>query len=131
MSGSAPTKNHAIVRVLAGLALFFLITLGGDALTAAMGIPFPGAVLGLVVTLALLLSPAGDALERTLAPAADILVPLLPLLLVPLAVGAMGLLESLGGHAGQIAIVIVVGWAVTAGVTAGSMLLMRRLARRR
>lgn len=126
MTESKPAPSGRASAVLLGLALFFAISLGGDAVTTALGIPFPGAVLGLLFVLTLMCTPAGARLERVLAPAADILVPLLPLLLVPLAVGAMGLFDVLGRQPWQIICVLFAGWLIAALVTACTMLVMRR-----
>jgi len=112
---------------LRGLAYLLLLQAAGEALTHALGLPFPGPVIGLI-----LLLPALQFtwIREPVVAAADLLLAHLSLLFVPVGVGVITHLDVLSRYGVQLAVVIVlstwIGMAVTAWVLRG---LLRRDAR--
>ena len=130
MSDDAQSKPRALARWLLGLGILVAFAAAGGALRDLLGLPIPGSTLGMIALLIVLLTPARRVASRWVAPAADSLVAVLPLLLVPLAVGIIGSFGTLAEHALAIAAALVAGWLVTF-VTAAFVadLLMRRTRR--
>ena len=75
--------------VLLGLLVLLALQLLGTALVALLHLPVPGAVVGLVLLVALGLARRGQVLTRAATPAADPLLGHLQLLFVPPGVGAV------------------------------------------
>jgi len=103
------------MTALQGLALLLLFQVAGDALTHALGLPFPGPVVGLML---LLVALRVSWLRAPIAAAAELLLTHLSLLFVPVGVGVVTYLPEVSRHAVPLLIVIVlstwIGLAVTA-----------------
>ena len=131
MSSTDSTKRQPARRfahVLLGVSLLLLLSLGAEAVARLVSLPLPGSVIGLVILVCIMLSPIGDRVEKVIAPGADVLVVMLPLLLVPLAVGVMDMVGSVGDALGGLAMSLVGGWLAAFMVTAGVHLIFRRRA---
>lgn len=128
----AQQKNGgmALARWLFGLGILVAFAVVGTLLQGWLGLPVPGSTLGMILLLVALLTPLRRIAARYVAPAADSLIAVLPLLLVPLAVGIVGSFGDLADHALAIAAALVAGWLVTF-LTAAFVadLLMRRVGR--
>lgn len=124
------TGAMALARWLLGLGILVAFAVVGNLLQGWLGMPVPGSTLGMILLLAVLLTPLRRIAAQYVAPAADSLIAVLPLLLVPLAVGIVGSFGDLAEHALAIAAALVAGWLVTF-VTAAFVadLLMRRVGR--
>jgi len=109
------------MTALQGLALLLMFQVAGDALTHALGLPFPGPVVGFVLLLAALRIAA---LRAPIATAADLLLTHLSLLFVPVGVGVITYLPVVSAHAAPLLVVIVLSTWIGLAVTA---LLLRRL----
>lgn len=100
---------------LRGFAILLLLQAAGEALTHALGWPFPGPVVGLVLLLPAL---ASATVREPVADAADILLTHLSLLFVPVGVGVITHLALVMQHGLPLLAVIVlstwIGLAVTA-----------------
>ena len=122
---SAKTQN--VPRWLFGLGVIVGFAAAGNAVQNLTGLPIPGSTLGMIALLALLATPLRGWLTRMVAPAADSLIAVLPLLLVPLAVGVIGSFGAIAENALAIIAALVIGWLVTF-LTAAFLadLLMRR-----
>jgi len=105
------------MSALRGLALLLLLQAGGEALTHALSLPFPGPVVGMVL---LLVALQWAPLREPIAAAAQLLLEHLSLLFVPVGVGVITHLGIVAAHGLQLAVVIVVstwlGMAATAAV---------------
>lgn len=103
------------MSALRGLALLLLLQAGGEALTHALSLPFPGPVVGMVL---LLLALPWAPLREPIAAAAQLLLEHLSLLFVPVGVGVVTHLGIVAEHGLQLAGVIVLstwlGMAATA-----------------
>jgi holin-like protein len=103
------------MSALRGLALLLLLQAGGEALTHALSLPFPGPVVGMVL---LLLALPWAPLREPIAAAAQLLLEHLSLLFVPVGVGVITHLGIVAEHGLQLAGVIVLstwlGMAATA-----------------
>ncbi len=109
---------------LRGLSMLLLLQAAGEALTHALGLPFPGPVVGMVLLLpALHWAPV----REPVAAAAGLLLQHLSLLFVPVGVGVITHLDLVARYGVRLLVVIVlstwVGMAVTALVLRG---LLRR-----
>jgi holin-like protein len=112
------------MQALRGLALLLLLQAAGEALTHALGWPFPGPVVGLV----LLLPALNLAWVRVpVAAAAEFLLGHLSLLFVPVGVGVVTQLPLLARHGPRLALVIVAStWIGLAATALVLRLLLRR-----
>ncbi|WP_158685356.1 CidA/LrgA family protein [Microbacterium halophytorum] len=111
--GRRGDRTRTIARWLLGAGVLVAFAAGGEALQRAASLPIPGSTLGMIALLVVLVLPFGNRLMRVVAPAADTLIAVLPLLLVPLAVGVIGAFGTLAEHALAIIAALVVGWLAT------------------
>lgn len=116
-----------VPRWLFGLGVIVAFAALGGLVQRLTALPIPGATLGMIALLALLATPLRGWLTRVVAPAADSLIAVLPLLLVPLSVGVIGSFGELAENALAIVAAILAGWLATF-LTAAFIadLLMRR-----
>ena len=101
---------------LAGLALLAALSTAGTALVAALGLPIPGPVLGLLVYTTLL--SLGIFVRSTVA--ARWLSSLLGALIVPPLVGIAAFSPVLAAGGWRLAVALVAGCVVTGVVTAAT-----------
>jgi holin-like protein len=113
------------MQALRGLALLLLLQAAGEALTHALGWPFPGPVVGLVLLLPALKLPA---VRVPVGAAAELLLGHLSLLFVPVGVGVVTQLPLLARHGPRLGLVIVLSTWAGMVVTA---LVLRALLRQR
>ncbi len=103
------------MTALRGLALLLLLQAAGDGLTHALALPFPGAVVGLVL---LSLALNWPWIREPVAAVAELLLANLSLLFVPVGVGVIMHLQLVSRYGVQLLLVIVlstwIGMAVTA-----------------
>lgn len=113
---------------LLGVGVLVGFAAGGDLVVRATHLPIPGSALGMIALLIVLLTPLGRRASRLVAPAADSLVAVLPLLLVPLAVGVIAAFGPLAEHALGIVAALVAGWLATflTAVFVSDLLMRRR-----
>lgn len=118
--------------VLLGLVVLLLAQMVGLALSALLGLPVPGVVIGIVLLVVLGLLRPTRAVLRVAEPAATPLLAHLQLLFVPPGVGILLELDSLAQNALPIALAVGGSFVVTL-LVAGTMLqaLLRRQDRRR
>jgi holin-like protein len=103
------------MNALRGLAILLLFQAAGESLTHALGWPFPGPVVALV----LLLPALGWApVRQPVAAIAELLLAHLSLLFVPVGVGVITHLQLVSRYGWQLALVIVVSTWVGLAVTA-------------
>ena len=114
-----------VPAALAALALLLGLQLLGTLLVDLTGLPVPGAVVGLVLLLAV--GAAHRGLIARAQPAADPLLRHLQLLFVPPGVGALTQLSEIAEHAAPLAVAVVGSFALGL-VVAGALLqaLLRR-----
>ncbi|MBL0418743.1 CidA/LrgA family protein [Ramlibacter sp. AW1] len=103
------------MQTLIGIAWLLGLQAAGEVLARALGLPFPGPVVGMLLLLvALNFQPVRDAVRSC----AEFLLLHLSLLFVPVAVGVMSYLPLLAAYGGRLALVLLVstwlGLAVTA-----------------
>ena len=125
-----PGRGPALARWLLGVGVLVAFAALGNLVLELADLPVPGSTIGMILLLALFATPARGPLLRVVAPAADSLAAVLPLLLVPLAVGIVGSFGPLAEHALALVTALVIGWLVTF-LTAAFVadLLMRRMRR--
>jgi len=103
------------VIALRGLAILLLLQAAGETLTHALGLPFPGPVVGLVLLLGCL---RFEWIRETVSAAADVLLANLSLLFVPVGVGVITHLDLVSAFGIPLLAIIVVstwlGMATTA-----------------
>jgi holin-like protein len=103
------------MMALRGLAILLLLQAAGEGLVRALGLPFPGPVVGLVLLLPALALPAMRAPVEAVA---DLLLAHLSLLFVPVGVGVITHLDLVSEYGLRLLLVIVlstwIGMAVTA-----------------
>jgi len=118
--------------VLLGLVVLLLAQMVGLGLSALLGLPVPGVVIGIVLLVVLGLLRPTRAVLRVAEPAATPLLAHLQLLFVPPGVGILLELDSLAQNALPIALAVGGSFVVTL-LVAGTMLqaLLRRQDRRR
>lgn len=118
--------------VLLGLVVLLLAQMAGLAVSALLGLPIPGVVLGIVLLVVLGLLRPTRAVLRVADPAATPLLAHLQLLFVPPGVGIILELRSLAQNALPIALAVGGSFVVTL-LVAGWLLqaLLRRQDRRR
>ncbi|GAB7190818.1 hypothetical protein NUM3379_15250 [Kineococcus sp. NUM-3379] len=116
-------RPTALPPVLFGLSLLLLLQLAGTALVAVLHLPVPGAVVGLVLLVALGVWRPTRLLGRLTAPAGHPLLAHLQLLFVPPGVGALLELSRLADNALPLALAVggsfvaallVTGWLLEA-----------------
>ncbi|WP_432504837.1 CidA/LrgA family protein [Kineococcus arenarius] len=115
-----------VPAALAALALLLGLQLLGTLLVDLTGLPVPGAVVGLVVLLAVGARHRG--LVARAQPAADPLLRHLQLLFIPPGVGALTQLSALAENAAPLAVSVVGSFA--AGLVVAGVLLQALLRRR-
>lgn len=94
---------------LRGLAWLLLFQVCGEVLARALGLPFPGPVVGMLLLMPALSLPM---VREPVALCAEFLLRHLSLLFVPVGVGVMSHLDLLGHFGGRMLLVIVVStWA--------------------
>lgn len=111
------------MTALRGLALLLLFQAGGEALTRALGLPFPGPVVGMLL---MLLGLQAESIREPVAQTAEFLLVHLSLLFVPVGVGVITHLELMSRYGFQLMGVILVSTWVGLSVTA---LVLRQLMR--
>jgi holin-like protein len=111
------------MTAIRGLALLLLLQAAGEGLTHALGWPFPGPVVGMVL---LLLALRLEAVRVPVAAAAELLLAHLSLLFVPVGVGVVTHLDLVSRHGVALLGVIVVSTWIGMATTA---LVLRRLMR--
>ncbi|WP_308469911.1 CidA/LrgA family protein [Kineococcus rubinsiae] len=116
-----------VPAVLAGLGVLLLLQLLGTLLVALLHLPVPGAVVGLVLLVALGVRHRG--LVRRVEPAGDPLLRHLQLLFVPPGVGVVTEASRLADAAGPLA--LAVGGSFAAGLVVAGLLLQALLRRGR
>ena len=118
--------------VLLGLVILLLAQMVGLGVSALLGLPIPGVVLGIVLLVLLGVLPATRGLVRRAEPAATPLLAHLQLLFVPPGVGIILELQVLAEHALPIALAVGGSFMLTL-VVSGLLLqaLLRRQDRRR
>jgi holin-like protein len=103
------------MTALQGLALLLALQAAGETVARALGVPLPGPVIGLLLTLPLLAWPP---IARRVEAVAAVLLGHLSLLFVPVGVGVVVHLQALVPYGWKLALVIgvstLVGMAVTA-----------------
>jgi holin-like protein len=109
------------MMALQGLALLLLFQAAGDVVIHALGWPFPGPVVGMVLVLGAL---QVGALRAPIAATAELLLSHLSLLFVPVGVGVITHLPLVSHYAARLLVVIVASTWIGLAVTA---LLLRRL----
>jgi holin-like protein len=103
------------MNALRGLAILLLFQAAGEGLTHALGLPFPGPVVALVLLLpALRWAPV----RQPVAAVAELLLAQLSLLFVPVGVGVITHLQLVSRYGWQLLVVIVVSTWVGLAVTA-------------
>jgi holin-like protein len=111
--------------MLAGLTILLLFQCLGEVIVHALGLPFPGPVLGLLL-LFLALSLRGGDVPKDLADAGHGILRHLSLLFLPAGVGVMLYWRTLSDSLAPIVVVLLVSTVVTIAVTA---LVVRALSR--
>lgn len=111
--------------MLNALTMILCCQLAGELAVAAMGLPVPGPVLGMVLMLAGLLIRGG--IPADIAATADVLLGNLSLLFIPAGVGVMLHLQLIEAEILPISAALVISTLLTIAVTA---LLMQALNRR-
>jgi putative effector of murein hydrolase LrgA (UPF0299 family) len=113
------------MQALRGFAWLLVLQSAGELLARALGLPFPGPVVGLVLLLAALHI---ETVRTPVAACADFLLAHLSLLFVPVGVGVMTHLGLIAEHGARMLAVIVLSTWIGLAVTA---LALRALVRRR
>ena len=108
---------------LQGLALLLLLQIAGEGLTRALGLPFPGPVVGLVL---LLVALRWAWIREPAAAIAEMLLTHLSLLFIPVGVGVITHLGLVSQFGWQLLLVIVLSTWIVLAVTA---VVLRRLLR--
>jgi holin-like protein len=111
--------------MLAGLTILLLFQCAGEVIVHALGLPFPGPVLGMLL-LFLTLALRGGGVPKDLADAAHGILRHLSLLFLPAGVGVMLYWRTLSNSLAPIVVVLLVSTIVTIAVTA---LVVRALSR--
>lgn len=112
--------------VLAALVLLLALQLVGTGVVALTGLPVPGAVVGLVLLLAV--GARSRGLVRRVEPAADPLLRHLQLLFVPPGVGALTQLPTIAANLGPLAVSVL--GSFVAGLVVAGVALQAQLRRR-
>jgi len=102
--------------MLAAIAALLVCQLTGEAVVRAVGLPFPGPVVGMILLFVLMLARA--PLPGALGNTADGLLQHLSLLFVPAGVGVVQHLEFLSGAGLRLLAVVVLTTLITLTVTA-------------
>ncbi len=110
-------RNSIVIgaHTLAGVLLCVALALGGEALVAALRLPVPGAILGLVVYLGWLSVGRGIGWSRR---GAALLIRWIGAMIVPALVGLQAYAGNLAGAALPLALLLVVTTLLTALATA-------------
>jgi holin-like protein len=124
--GEKRHPSRSFAHILLGVGLLLLLSIGGEVVARAVELPLPGSVLGLAVLVLVLLSPIGGRVEKIIGRGADALIVMLPLLLVPLAVGVLEILATVGGAVVGLVVSVVVGWLAAFAATAALYVPFRR-----
>jgi holin-like protein len=113
------------MNALRGLAVLLVLQAVGEALAHALGLPFPGPVIGMILLIPALQVPQ---LREPVRAAAEMLLDNLSLLFVPVGVGVITHLDLISRYGVRLLVVIVVSTWIGMAVTA---LLLNRLLRER
>lgn len=111
------------MQALRGLAWLLALQSVGELLSRGLSLPFPGPVIGMMLLLLALRSPA---VREPVAACADFLLSHLSLLFVPVGVGVMTHLSLLDRFGGRILVVIVLSTWAGLAVTVLTLRLMSR-----
>ncbi|RYX92301.1 MAG: CidA/LrgA family protein [Comamonadaceae bacterium] len=111
------------MQALRGLAWLLALQSFGELLSRGLSLPFPGPVIGMMLLLLALRSPA---VREPVAACADFLLSHLSLLFVPVGVGVMTHLSLLDRFGGRILVVIVLSTWAGLAVTVLTLRLMSR-----
>jgi holin-like protein len=119
----------ALLPLLAGLALLFAFSWAGEALRRATGWPVPGALLGMAGFWGVL--RISSALERWIAPGAELLLKHLPLFFLPAAVDLLGVVPGLRAQLLPLLATVLISGVLVLGGTGlcvqGCIALIKRL----
>jgi len=111
------------MMAIRGLAVLLLLQAAGEVITHALGLPFPGPVLGLILLLGCLPLPW---IRQPVSAAADVLLGNLSLLFVPVGVGVITHLDLVSTYGIPLLVVIVVSTWLGLATTALVMKAMSR-----
>jgi len=111
------------MQALRGLAWLLALQSLGELLSRGLSLPFPGPVIGMMLLLVALRSPA---VREPVGACADYLLSHLSLLFVPVGVGVMTHLSLLDQYGGRILVVIVLSTWIGLAVTVLTLHLMSR-----
>lgn len=123
------TRSATAAGWLGSFAVLIAFQLAGTGLVGLTGLPLPGPVIGLtLLAVALVAGRRGRAFRRrTVTPAADSLLDVLPLLFVPAGVGVVEFLPLLGTHLAAVTFALLASFTLTLLGTGGLVqLLLRR-----
>jgi holin-like protein len=93
------------VKGIKGFLIILLSLFAGNLVSLVIGLPIPGAIVGMLFLLTLLLLRVVKL--ETVEPAALLLISLLPLMFIPGAVGLMNLFDKFGGIIPQLLVIII------------------------
>lgn len=93
------------MKGLKGFLIILLSLFSGNLIVLATGLPFPGAIIGMLILLTLLLT--GAVKLTTVEPAAILLISLMALMFIPGAVNLMNMVDKFGGIIPQLLIIII------------------------
>lgn len=105
-------------RWIAGMTVLLLFLLAGEGIVRLCHLTVPGSIIGMLLLLAALQSPWGPRLEALVLAPGGSLVAIMPLLLVPLAVGLITEIGFLADDGLRAVIAMVAGWLVATAVSA-------------
>ncbi|SCL29272.1 holin-like protein [Micromonospora pallida] len=117
MSQDPPAGPAPVTRGLLGFTILYGLYALGTLATSLIGWSVPGAVIGLVMLLAMLQTPWGAHIEQWVGGVGTILVGLLPFLLVPVAAGIVTEADALAAEWVGSAVTVMAGWFVAILVT--------------
>lgn len=113
-----------VTRWLLGFTALCGFTLAGQAISDGLRLPVPGSVIGMVLLL-VALAVRIPHLEAIVRPSGETLLSLIPLLLVPLAAGAVEQGREIGPDLLAYAVALVATWLLCCASAAGTYLLLR------
>lgn len=113
-----------VARWLLGFTVLCVFALAGQAISDGLRLPVPGSVIGMVLLLVALAARI-PRLEAIVRPSSETLLSLIPLLLVPLAAGAIEQGRAIGTDLLAYAVALVATWVLCCASAAGTYLLLR------